>query len=477
VNPALVPLEHRANVLLDGRVVISGGQNVFGAALAQVLVYDPTRHELVQAADLPGGGRVGHVTHVIDRPTSPHHGWLLCLGGTDGSVRFDDLQVLDPVSLTWTQLPVTLTHASAQGTLIGAQAVGKGSPSPSAYVAANHTVTTGPLVVEIHPSASAPYVAITNLVYRLELDPNDDGDYTDTTLIDESLRYLREVEDQCTVTHHPGTDGSYGTIDDRLVIFGGVGIEVDPVSGTSILPATTPPGETAPPPGCVLADAEVIDLGSGAVGQVTSTLRYDSYGYISLAGVWDDPSLIQRYNNGAVVLPSGRILIAGGTNAFGDVLVGSSHVSLTPNYDLDVMAGTVEPLTTQSFYLHPDPAFPDILSSWQVQLIPFPDGVLQDPRGQFTTGHLNWVTATLLTAGGDVLMAGGDDMRSLGTSTTNATERFDPITSQWSLTDTLGEARALHTLTPIPGGMVLAFGGTQSASAFTPATTYELYRP
>jgi hypothetical protein len=178
-----------------------------------------------------------------------------------------------------------------------------------------------------------------------------------------------------------------------------------------------------------------------------------------------------------VVLPDRRILIAGGTNAFGDITVGGVPAPITPNYDIGVSAGVIEPLTAQSFYLHADPVFPHLLNAWQVQLIPYPDGLLQDPRGIHPTGHLNWVVAALLPATGEVIMAGGDDMRTLGSGATDSTQRFDPLTSRWALTGYLGEARALHTLTPLPGGVVLAFGGAEGAGVLVASETYELYRP
>ena len=39
------------------------------------------------------------------------------------------------------------------------------------------------------------------------------------------------------------------------------------------------------------------------------------------------------------------------------------------------------------------------------------------------------------------------------------------------------QARALHSLTALPGGAVLAFGGSPGAGVVTPVSSYELYLP
>src|SRR5437016_12004230 len=84
-------------------------------------------------------------------------------------------------------------------------------------------------------------------------------------------------------------------------------------------------------------------------------------------------------------------------------------------------------------------------------------------NGNWTvTGSLNIAraehTATLLP-NGMVLVAGGVD-----TSGTSASaELYDPATGSWTATGNLSVARELHTATLLPNGQVLVAGGADSS--------------
>jgi hypothetical protein len=132
----------------------------------------------------------------------------------------------------------------------------------------------------------------------------------------------------------------------------------------------------------------------------------------------------------ATLLPSGKVLVAGGccdTNGFSSL--GSAEL-------YDPSSGT-----------------------WS------PTGSMQVAR--------RWHTATLL-AGGQVLVAGGyDDVPYPGNRITTSAELYDPDTGTWSLTGSLSVARYNHTATLLPDGKVLVAGGCSGSSCMSA----ELYDP
>ncbi|MEY2510588.1 MAG: hypothetical protein QOE26_1351 [Verrucomicrobiota bacterium] len=82
-------------------------------------------------------------------------------------------------------------------------------------------------------------------------------------------------------------------------------------------------------------------------------------------------------------------------------------------------------------------------------------------------------TATLLP-NGKVLVAGGYDWNS--SSTRASAELYDPATGTWTPTGNLTQPRSDHTATLLHGGKVLVTGGN-SVSTSTPAQSAELYDP
>lgn len=98
--------------------------------------------------------------------------------------------------------------------------------------------------------------------------------------------------------------------------------------------------------------------------------------------------------------------------------------------------------------------------------------------GGMSTGR-QYQTATLLTDG-KVLVAGGraycDDGICVDTS---SAELYNPATGTWAATGSMNAAREQHTATLLPNGQVLAAGGqnVSGISGFTTPKTAELYNP
>ena len=124
----------------------------------------------------------------------------------------------------------------------------------------------------------------------------------------------------------------------------------------------------------------------------------------------------------ATLLPSGRVLVAGGGG-------GGNFLSSAELYD---------PATGR----------------WA-------------PTSALGTGR-SYHTATLLPSG-QVLVAGGGD----GNTSLSSAELYDPATGRWTSTGALGTGRALHTATLLPSGQVLVAGGVGHLGTATIAEIYE----
>ncbi|MFN2140246.1 MAG: Kelch repeat-containing protein [Candidatus Promineifilaceae bacterium] len=124
----------------------------------------------------------------------------------------------------------------------------------------------------------------------------------------------------------------------------------------------------------------------------------------------------------ATLLPNGKVLVAGGSNANG-------YISSAELYD---------PLT----------------NSWTF------------------TGNMNlsraWHTATLLPDG-TVLVVGGEN----GSVDLDLAELYDPATGHWSVLGQMNTARHGHTATLLPGGKVLITGGRSNNFIIDSAELYD----
>ncbi len=158
----------------------------------------------------------------------------------------------------------------------------------------------------------------------------------------------------------------------------------------------------------------VTSIFTGTIG-VAGTVRFVPTGLMNSG----------RWLHTMTLLPSGKVLVAGGYGASGDI-------------------ASVEEY---------DPA----LESWRTV----------SPMASVRRLH----TATLL-ADGRVLVVGG--IRG-GSTALSSVEIYDPFTNAWSKTGSLSEARGSHTATLLSNGKVLVAGGTGSGSIHL--TSCELYDP
>ncbi|HEY3322841.1 MAG TPA: kelch repeat-containing protein [Planctomycetota bacterium] len=139
-----------------------------------------------------------------------------------------------------------------------------------------------------------------------------------------------------------------------------------------------------------------------------------------------DSMAIVRREHTATLLPSGKVLVAGGYN-------------------------------TTTYYLSSAELYDPATGTWTA-------------TGSLATGRHDH-TATLLL-NGKVLVVGG----SYGYGALSSAEVYDPATGAWTSTGSLGTARASHTATLLPNGKVLVAGGYNWNGGTYPSSA-ELYNP
>lgn len=182
-----------------------------------------------------------------------------------------------------------------------------------------------------------------------------------------------------------------------------------------------------------------------------------------------------RYYHTATMLPNGKVLVAGGKDSRGDTL------ATTELFDPFTGTWTNTGAMNTSRYFHTA----TLLASGQVMVVGGYNGnvlasvEIYDPAtgvwsvtNSLNVGRGNH-TATLLQ-NGQVLVAGGwnGNISEIGNP---SAEIFDPNTGAWTVTNSMNTARQNHTATLLPNGQVLLAGGaaatgsTNSAELFNPA--------
>jgi N-acetylneuraminic acid mutarotase len=196
--------------------------------------------------------------------------------------------------------------------------------------------------------------------------------------------------------------------------------------------------------------------------------------YNPSTGTWSQTTgslATQRDSAAAVLLPNGKVLIAGGVN-FGGYTTGAEIY--------DPSTGTWMATGNLNDDLGYETA--TLLNNGQVLIA---GGI--DDNGTISTAELydpssgTWTntgsmanaranhTATLLPSG-QVLVAGGGN----GSNGINSAELYNPGTGTWTATGSLNTAREYHSADLLPNGQVLVEGGSTSTTSLTSA---ELYNP
>ncbi len=292
---------------------------------------------------------------------------------------------------------------------------------------------------------------------------------------------------------HSARDGHTATLlsNGNVVVAGGENNNLV-ISSTEVFSPTTGSWTVSGNLNVARANAGAILLPSGMVmiaGGCTSNCQAGTTGsaelFNSVNNSWSSTgSMIQsRTYFGMVLLPSGKVLAAGGCtglNANGCTAVTAKAEVYDPSTGKWSATGSMiaarGALTTT--------VLPNgmVLAAGGLNAAgtALASAELYNPStGKWTaTGRMNAArdehTATLL-ATGNVIVVGGENAAGIST---NRTELYNPSTGKWTLTGNVNTGRLEHTATLLMNGNLLIAGGTQVTSTSTKVlASAELYNP
>lgn len=237
------------------------------------------------------------------------------------------------------------------------------------------------------------------------------------------------------------------------------------------------------------AEFGVTLLANGQVLVAGGCTAYDANGCLAVTnkaeiynpatGTWSATGALRgaRHAMTATRLVSGKVLVAGGATAAMDA-INSSEI-----YDPTAKTWTLglKMVTARSDYASIMLGTGKVLFTGgeNINGVSIKNAELYNPStGTFTaTGNMTATreehTAVLL-ANGNVLVSGGNK-KTLTTQTPLASAEFyNPATSTWTATGSMGNARSGHTSTVLHNGNVVNAGGSDAVNELTSA---ELYQP
>ena len=254
----------------------------------------------------------------------------------------------------------------------------------------------------------------------------------------------------------------------------------NPASGTfsatgSMLQARAEFGAT------ILADGSVLVAGGCTKYDLNgcSSVTAKTEIYNPATGAWKVTGALRaaRHAMTATLLPSGKVLVAGGATAASDAL-NSSEI-----YDPTARVWTLgtKMVTARSDYASLMLGTGNVLFAGgeNINGVSINKAELYSPSsGKFTaTGNMTATrvehTAVLL-ANGNVLVSGGNKQTLNGATPLASAELYNPASGTWTTTGSMSNPRAGHTSTVLTNGNVVNAGGSD---AINELSSVEVYTP
>lgn len=423
---------HTATMLPNGKVLLAGGYS--GAVFTNTAeLFDPVSATFTAAPHTMNSARYGHTATLLPG------GKVLIVGGLSGSGFTNTAELFDPATGVFTPVTSTMSkgHYGHTATLLR---------SGKVLIAGGYGATGAINTAELFDPVSQSFTPVQNTMG--------------------SARYIH------TATVLP---------DGRVLIAGGyTGAAVsntadifNPATGTftQVVMTSARASHTA----TLLPGGNVLITGgtSGSAYSNTAEL-FDSSSDTFMATPGTMTST--RVEHTATLLPSGQVLIAGGDSGTGTANAATSTAEL---FDSSGPAFVPLPNTmTKTRSLHTATLLPSgkvLIAGGGFSAQSRSSAELFDPAsGTFMAlPNMNsaryFHTATLLP-NGKVLLAGGLSQ----TGVNNTAELFDPASGTFVSVNTMSSERYGHTATLLPNGKVLLTGGSTS-SALT--DTAELFDP
>jgi len=464
---------HTATLLPSGKVLVAGGYGN-GGPLGSAQLYDPATNAWSDAGTL--AARSAHTATLLPS------GKVLVVGGLAYNQALASAQLYDPAMNTWSDAGTPIARHSHTATLLPSGRVlvtggasnynGDALASAQLYDPATNTWSDAGTLVARHSHTATLLPSGKVLVA---------GGYGSGAPLGSAQVYDPAAN----------TWGDAGTLIGRaahtatllpsglVLVAGGTGADgtglasaqsYDPATNTwedaGALTARFAHTATLLPSGLVLVAG-----GNGNLGTITYALASAQL-YEPVESAWRSVAMMgtARQNHTATLLPSGKVLVAGGTDDQTTNVLGSAQL-----YDPAANTWT-------------DASSPIARSSHTATLLPSGKVLVTGGYGGPGSGYLAsaqlydpatnaWSdagtliarsshTATLLPSG-KVLVAGGYGNGPLGSA-----QIYDPATNSWSDAGAL-TARANHTATLLPSGKVLVAGGQSYGQSLVDAQLYD----
>jgi uncharacterized delta-60 repeat protein len=463
---------HTAVLLPDGRVLVTAGIDANNQLVATSEIYDPAMGTWSPAAGL-------NTRRARPTATLLANGKVLVAGGDDLSgVTLTSAELFDPATGLW--LPtgnLTTARSLHSGTLL---------PNGKVLVAGgegNHTLATTLNSAELYDPATGQWTPTSNLnivraSHTATLLPNGkvlmaggtggNSSFVSTEVYDPALG---------TWTNAGSTPSSFrrGTAtilpDGRVLSVNLAGAQIfDPATGT-----WSPTANLATPR--VLHTATLLPNGKVLVagGFVSASFNQEATDTAELfdpaTGTWSAAGKLAtaRYSHTATLLPTGKVVVIGGITNHGYFL--NTCESYSPATGTWSSAGTIATPRAQ----HTATLLPSgrilVAHGTFAKNIELYDPASGSAKILFTFDYGLWGHTATLLPNGRVLIAGG--LRDF--TQTPSTQLYDPATGTLLAGNNMTAARDLHTATLLPNGKVLVAGGTNNSSGVV--ATAELYNP